>query len=129
MIKEFNRPICRQLRGDLEKVLANAGIEGVTFDVGNMSFSNTECKIKIVAKTEGFAEKNAADMTNVARIYGLADTTRAGWTLVDYTPRRRKYPFLATNPEGKTYKLSLDQAHFRFGRSGAYDGGLADYGA
>ena len=114
-INSFDKFNCKVLRGHMQAALDNAGLEGVTFDVGNMRFSATECTIKVVAKTAGNAVKAAIEVEWQAKRHGLASTERDGWTLVDFHPKKRKYPFIATNENGSRYKLSISQAKMRFG--------------
>lgn len=114
-IEKFDRSTCRVLRRALEDALKNVGIEGVTFDVGGMRFSDTECTVKVVAKTAGNGAHVADLLSMEAKFHGIASTQRNGWTLVDFHPKKHKYPFIATNENGSRYKLSISQAKMRFG--------------
>ncbi len=114
-IENFDRATLKTLRDAMQSALDAAGIEGVTFEVGNMRFSPSEATIKIVAKTEGATDANLDLVARMAKLHGVASTERNGWALVEYHPKKRKYPFIATNPEGKRWKFSPEQAQNRFG--------------
>ena len=114
-IETFDRSSCRVLRDKLQAVLAEAGIEGVEFEVGNMRFTANEVSIKLTAKTAGAEGERLDVVAQMAKLHGIASTERDGWRLVDYHPKKRKYPFIAENPRGTRYKMDVQQAQNRFG--------------
>lgn len=108
-IEKFDRAVCRALRERMNAVLAEAGIEGLTFEVGNMSFTNTECQIKVTAATAGAEKARAGRAEMIGKLYGLACTEKDGYKLVDFHAKKRKFPFIVEHG-GKTYKMSPDRA-------------------
>ena len=113
-IQNFDKDTCKALRVKLTAVLLDAGIEGVDFHVGSMSFTDTECKIRVTAKTAGAADARLEHAGRMAKLHGLACTERDGATLVDYEPKKHKYPFIIER-KGKRFKLTPDQAIRTFG--------------
>ncbi len=114
-IEKFDRTSLKALRTKLEAVLADAGIEGVTFKIGNMRFDETKVDIKLTAETEGQAEVKTELVEEMAKLHGLASTSKDGYTLVDFHHTKPKYPFIATKPNGGRIKMTPDQARLRFG--------------
>ncbi len=117
-IENFDRATCKALRIAMNRVLVDAGIEGVEFAVGSMSFSHTKCTIKVEATTAGNVEARTSVVELQAKLHGIASLTNdAGWALVDFHPKKRMYPFIATDATKKRFKLSPDQARARFGHA------------
>ncbi len=117
-IEKFDRATCRTLRLAMNRALVEAGIEGVEFAVGNMSFNDTECNIKVKATTAGNSEARDDIVSLKAKLHGIAALTNdTGWKLVDFHSKKSKYPFIATDAAGKRYKLSPAQAQAKFGRA------------
>ena len=114
---KFDKTACRELRKAMKEALDKCGVEGVTFDIGSMRFNDSEVTIKVVAKTEGNAQVRLDRVANMARIHGVGSMVKDGWSLVDYHSKKPKYPFIATGANGKEYKLTIAQAHARFGRT------------
>lgn len=114
-MEKFDRASLRTLRTKLEAVLADAGIEGVTFRVGNMRFTETSADIKITAETAGETAVIDDLVRHKADLHGVASLKKDGWTLVDFHSKKPKYPFIALDPAGRRMKLTPDQARLRFG--------------
>lgn len=114
-ITTFDKTACRIIRQKLEAVLAEAGIDGVTFEVGSMRYGKTDCIIKLTAKTEGAADERLGVVSRMAKLYGIANTELGGWKIIDFHAKKRLYPFIVLNPQGAQYKMSPDQARGQFG--------------
>lgn len=114
-IEIFDKTICKALRDVMQRALSEAGIEGVEFEVGGMAFSGTECNIRVSAKTAGNAAERSDKAENMAKLYGLASTEAAdGTRLVEFHAKKHKYPFIVVKPNGKRFKLTLEQARQKF---------------
>ena len=115
--EKFDRAAAKLIRIKLEQVLAGIDFNGVKFEIaGNASYSDSKVNIRVSATNAASIRENGhrlgfyADQNKIASL-----TSDDGWTLVDYHPRKPKYPFIATNPQGGRYKLSVRQAQRRFG--------------
>ena len=107
---KFNRPACRSLREDLEKVLQSYGVDAnIDFKVGNMRFSESEVKITVEGKISGVKTVTDSIFESMARQHNL--TTEAvykggdEYQLTGYSSRRPKYPWSFTK-NGRPYKGS-----------------------
>ena len=109
-MKEFSKANLQIVRARMNAVLAEVGIEGVTFEIGNMRFSPTEVTIKVTAKTSGAQDNLVTDAKN----FGIASIEKDGWKIVDFQMSRRKYPWIAEHA-GKRFKMSSNQARKQFG--------------
>ncbi len=110
-MSNFTKQNLQALRNQLNEVLANAGIEGIEFEVGNMRFTDTHADIKLKATISGAPTKEQTALRDSAHVWGL-DTNKSGprgEKLVGYKSRNRKYPFIFER-NGSQYKCGLDQA-------------------
>ena len=114
-VTKFDRATVKALRTKLDAVLADTGIEGVEFKIGNMRFSETAVDIKVTATTAGEAEVKTDLVESMAKLHGVASTSKDGFTLVDFHSKKPKYPFIATKPGGGRIKMTPEQARLRFG--------------
>jgi hypothetical protein len=116
----ITRPLLKALTADLNQALvAIAEKHGVQLKVGNGTFraDNATLKIEIAAIDDnGTAKtKEASDFERCANSYGLkpedlgTEFTFQGktLTLVGAKPRSTKYPLLATDTVGRTWKLPV----------------------
>jgi len=117
-IDTFNHDTLKVVREQLNlvlEVLSEGDLAGVTFEVGNMSFSNNSVKIGLVGRTEG-AKADMSDLVaRMARMHGLACTEKGGYKIVDYHPKKIKYPFIIDTDDGRHLKMSPRQAAAKFG--------------
>jgi len=118
-ISSLDRASVRQIADDIEIALAKVAKRyGVKIEVGNSSFSPTNCTTKInistVAKNGTVMTKEATDFNRYASSFGingykLGDTFEFRYETYKITglkPRSRKYPLLAENVNtGKVYKF------------------------
>jgi hypothetical protein len=119
-IEKFNKANLTQLRAKMNALLKESGFENVEFNVGNIKFSENDCKITVEAKIAGkqtAAEKRGnAILQSIVASRGLQMKNAQGFELVDYMPRRWKMPFIYTMPNGKRYKCDETQAIALFGK-------------
>jgi hypothetical protein len=116
----FDRKALQALRPKIEKALQElAEAEGISIDLGSARFSSDNATFKLVlstVNTDGTVNtKEGEDFKFYApNRYGLkaealdATFTRQGeqWTITGCKPRSTKYPILAKNRNGKTYKFA-----------------------
>lgn len=116
-ITSFNRQNCGDVRRVLEQALQDAGIEGVTISTSTGRFSSNEYGFKVSVQTTatssdgyaiGSALKQAMQMHNLSKMVAVD-----GGTLVDYHPRKHRYPFIVEK-NGKRWKYSVAQAKGAF---------------
>ena len=110
----FDKKACRQLRDDLQKVLDAADIDGLTFELGNMRFNKTSCKIQLLASTDADAEVKSDEIAQIVMRYGLKSSDTGEWVIVAFRPNSPKYPIVAEK-NGKGFKLSIAHARGIFG--------------
>jgi len=114
-MQEFNNTAVKQLRCDLEAVLKNAGITGVTLEVGNIRYSATEATIKLQATVVGAERKVDRDLAYHVKRLGLVIQNASGDKLVQYKATNHKYPFIFER-NGKSYKCSPMRAECLFAK-------------
>lgn len=56
-IDKLDRSTVKMIRGKMQQVLDEAGIDGVEFEIGNARFSENEVTFKVVGKTAGAEEQ------------------------------------------------------------------------
>lgn len=111
----FNKKNLKELRAKIEKSLREAGIEGVEFNLGNIRFSEHDCKIELMAKIVGKKTQSEAAIENIAQIMGLKVRNAKGDELVEYKSRNWKYPFVyVSGSDGHRYKCDEKTAERLF---------------
>jgi len=122
-IKTIDRASCKRLRDELDKVLAPLGMKlGLDISAGNATFTaeNATFKVKIATlSADGTVRDEEAEaFKKGAVLYGLKpemlNTTFKGWNgetfeIVGLATRSRKYPVLAKDKSGKTFKFPIAQ--------------------
>lgn len=111
-MQSFNKVTCRQLRSDLNTILAKYGKEnGVVFDLGNMRFTDNEVKItSFTARTKDTPKRTEIALGNMFSRHGLKELNHKGDRLVEYNSRRHTYPFVYVEANtNKRFKCSLAQ--------------------
>ena len=98
------------LRATLDKALNELGLDGVTFEIGRITYERDGSKatMKITASTKAAADKADARLEEMLRLYRIKKVSPHGHTIVDYHPRKTKYPFIVEK-DGVTYKMSHQQ--------------------
>jgi len=110
----ITRAKLKTLRENMQRALNEAGLD-FTFDVGNMTFGDTEVTIKVKAVLNGATPKSKADLEKKMKVYGLGYKGKKGQTLTGFNFRSPKYPFTFVTVRGARYKCSLEQAKAIFG--------------
>jgi hypothetical protein len=110
----FNKKNLQVLRQELEAVLVNAGIEGISLDLGNGRFNEAEVTFKMSAKVKGL--DTPEDQFLKARLASLGCVMQKGSKkLVGYNSRSYKYPFIYEE-NGKRFKAAEDFIKFHFAK-------------
>jgi len=107
MIK-FTPSNVTQMEDEMIEVLNKYGFKNVTFSGNTRSFGSNETTFKIVANINGTTSNADAALEFHAKMDGI-DTTRKGakgQELIEYHPRKRKYPYIYKSVSGKRYKTS-----------------------
>ena len=83
-----------------------AGITGLSFKGSTRSYGKTETTFKIIAKVDGATSRADAEFARACKWNDIDVTEkgRKGETLVEYHPRKHKYPFIYTTVRGARYK-------------------------
>ena len=106
-ISKFDKATCSLIREKLNEALKGIeGLEGLTFEVGNMRYFDTEVTIGLKAKSEDYSQENDAHVIRMAKLHGIDNISANGWKIVDYHSKKRMYPFIMTNGSGTQYKMS-----------------------
>ena len=116
----FNASKCRELRDIMQTALENAGIEGVSFDVGNAKFDQDEITFTVQALRVGAKTRAQRDLELMANTIGI-DADRQAYMkngkqtvlveLSEYLTRKRKMPWIVTqvgNPKN-AWQLTDEQ--------------------
>ena len=119
-ISTFDRATCQRLRTDLQKVLdAYAAKQGITFTVGNMSFTSEAVSIKMEAKVAGGKGIREQKLDSALQLQAMRDGLSLdvikGKQLVGYNSRAHKMPYIYLEvATGKRFKTSRNQAKMYF---------------
>ena len=114
-IQSFDKATLKALRSEMQAVLEKYGSKAnVSFEVGNMRFSDSEVDIKVKAKVKGAKTQTDALLEMVAKKEGLKMTNSKGDRLVAFKSRSPKYPFVYESRDGKRYKTTTAQAKMLF---------------
>jgi len=106
----MDKKTCGQIRKELAKALKSVEKKfGVTCEVGNMTYDDSEVRTKLTLRTNGALTKEEQTYDTYQKIEGLP---KRGTILKDasvtygYNTRARKYPVIVTK-NGKQYKMSV----------------------
>ena len=116
-IEKFNKQNLTQLRIKMNALLKESGFDNVEFNIGNIKFSENDCKITVEAKISGKQTQkevfSSAILDSVIASRKLQKSVN-GYELVDYLSTNWKMPFIYTHA-GKRYKCSEERAIQIFG--------------
>lgn len=113
-IERFDRPTLRRFRSTLEAKLAEIEEEfGVTMNIGSIRFSDTDFTARLSCGLGNADEAAQREWDQNCFFFGLKSddfgrtfTDRGTpFTVTGIKPKSRKYPVLATNSNGTTYKF------------------------
>ncbi len=126
-ISKFDKATCRELRRSMQEAMDRMDIDGLTIKVGNMTFTDNKVTIKVTAETDGAEDDRSQALQNAVMLHGVKELKVDGHELIDFHPKKRKFPFIMRGPQGGRYKLSPDQARSRFGKTDGYTGNIRTY--
>jgi len=107
----------RTVRKQLEAVFATHGITGFDLSLGNARFDSAQAtfQLKVTKHGQATQEQSALSMHAVMDGIDINKTKPDGEKLIEYHPRKRKYPYISQKPNGNKYKMSTQQAKMFFG--------------
>lgn len=120
----FNKTQLKALRTAMQKALDEAGLDGMTIEVGNCSYSGGEATYKVKVLLDGAETQEQQDLQMYAKMFGL-DLDKI-YTTVDgkslklsgYNSRARKTPYLVNQlGTDNIYRISPNQAHLWFAQA------------
>ena len=118
---KFDKPTARKIREAMQEALENAGIHGVTINVGNCSFTEGEATYKVKVLIDGAKSKDEEALEQMASLMGLNTykiATLQGMrvSLVSYNSRARKRPWVVQDlTTAKKYIIDDGTAKRLFG--------------
>ena len=118
---KFDKPTARKIREAMQEALENAGIHGVSINVGNCSFTEGEATYKVKVLIDGAKSKEEQDLEQMATLMGLSTykiATLQGMrvSLVSYNSRARKRPWVVQDlTTAQKYIIDDDTAKRLFG--------------
>jgi len=118
---KFDKPTARKIREAMQEALENAGIHGVTINVGNCSFTEGEATYKVKVLIDGAKSKEEQDLEQMATLMGLSTYKIASLqgmkvSLVSYNSRARKRPWVVQDlTTAQKYIIDDDTAKRLFG--------------
>jgi len=113
----IDRTTLRLMRQEIEEAVQQVAQKfNVNIEAGNASFSSDNATLKLAISTidasGNVLTKEAQAFETYAPMYGITkklgetfETHQGIYTLVGFKPKSKKYPILATNAKGKTYKF------------------------
>jgi len=117
----FDKPTARKIREAMQEALENAGIHGVTINVGNCSFTEGEATYKVKVLIDGAKSRDEQALEQIASLMGL-DTSKIASlqgmkvSLVSYNSRARKRPWVVQDlTTAQKYIIDDDTAKRLFG--------------
>ncbi len=109
----FDKTTLKLLRDQLNQHLAAFDtMDGLTLRIGNCRFDGAHATFKLEVSLEGAESQEMQDLRRYASFYGIdPDKTHPVYTLVGYSSKAKKYPFLVTKRGATgTYKITESQA-------------------
>ena len=118
---KFDKPTARKIREAMQEALENAGIHGVSINVGNCSFTDGEATYKVKVLIDGAKSRDEEALEQMATLMGLSTykiATLQGMrvSLVSYNSRARKRPWVVQDlTTAQKYIIDDDTAKRLFG--------------
>lgn len=114
--EKFQKSNLKALRREMQELLDKYGVDSnLEFEVGNMSFSDSEVNIKVSAKVKGAQTMADVMLITRAQVLGLSlEKNGYGEKLVGYNSRAYKMPFIYETKNGKRFKCDERSAKLRF---------------
>lgn len=119
-IERFDVKTLRRFRERLQELLSQHGFAGIQVKTRNISYTDADAHITVVARVEGAETREQRALRKAASVLDL-DLERAvgGMRLIGYEARRREYPFIVADEEGSRFKMTPRAAVRRFGHKPA----------
>ena len=118
---KFNKPTAHKIREAMQEALENAGIHGVSINVGNCSFTEGEATYKVKVLIDGAKSRDEEALEQMATLMGLntykiASLQGMRVSLVSYNTRARKRPWVVQDlTTAQKYIIDDDTAKLLFG--------------
>ena len=118
---KFDKPTARKIRETMQEALENAGIHGVSINVGNCSFTEGEATYKVKVLIDGAKSRDEQALEQMATLMGLntykiASLQGMRVELVSYNTRARKRPWVVQDlTTTQKYIIDDDTAKRLFG--------------
>jgi len=129
-MERFDKTNLRALRPELEKALADVCAKhGITATIGSGSFTDLECKFKLILNLEGSGEAKStakqADFERYAVLYGLEPTDFGktfivggnSYTITGLSPNRPKFPIDGMRHDGRKFKFPVLTVKIALGKN------------
>ena len=119
-IEKFDSKNLKVVRDRFTALLDQHGFEGVDVQFGDITFTDGDAHMTIIARIEGGKTREYRVLERAAQAFDL-DLERVvrGMRLVGYVPRRRGYPFIVEDQEGDRYKMTTSAAVRVYSRESA----------
>ena len=107
MIK-FTSSNVDKMEDEMVALLNRYGFKNVVFTGATRSYGDTETTFKILANIKGVKSSKESNLDIFAKMDGIdpSKTGHKGETILEYHPRKRKYPYIYASRSGKRYKGS-----------------------
>ena len=115
----MDRATAKMLRGKLNAIFEEHGIDGFDLSVGNATFDDAQVTFKVEVREQGAGSKEERDLETFAQIDGL-DTTKIAnqqgkaFALVGYKTRARKNPWIVQDMSSGTKYVINDMTAKRW---------------
>lgn len=118
----FNAAKCKQLRELMQAALVDAGIEGVSFDVGNARFDQDQVTFTVDVVRNGGKTREQRDLELMANTIGIDVNRQVNMRtgnktylveLTEYKTRKRKMPWIVTQVGNPNNQWQLTDAQVK----------------
>ncbi|RUP37977.1 MAG: hypothetical protein EKK63_13810 [Acinetobacter sp.] len=129
-MERFDKINLRALRPELERALSDVCAKhGITATIGSGSFTDLECKFKLILNLEGSGEVKStakqADFERYAALYGLEPTDLGktfivggnSYTITGLSPNRPKFPIDGIRYDGRQFKFPVLTVKIALGKN------------
>jgi hypothetical protein len=117
-IKQFDKPLLKSIRTQLDKKLEELGKEfGITIKAGNFSYSSNTVSMKLEGTIDGKLTRDQQAIETYSKLltgrelkYG---SVVGAYKVVAFKTRSSKLPWIVENAKGE-YKVSTEQLNIYF---------------
>lgn len=114
--EKFDKKTLKALRDEIIKQLQETGDSNLEYQIGGIKFSEGDCDIQLKVRIKGKKTMTEKMLDQMLVISNLRKKNDAGQTLVEYISRKRKYPWIMEDKNGKRFQLTDDQAKAFFAK-------------